>query len=401
MGDHASDSVQCETENNLCGGGKKGKGCGQIHEEHELICRNVRALTVRGVTGTRGRTFLHVMWVRPYKGTGYSAGLFDPGATGHFVTNVYARKMKFKGKDVTINVETLGGWIETRRTKLYDCMVRDKDGRIERFEAYGVDKVTSTFAPIPREKIDLWFPSLSENEKAELAARPVEADFLIGNRLASWQPDKAEKGRGEKDLFVLRSRFGITIGGSYGQGSERQEQNLCLGITEVVSHTLVTEVRDQEKCAGGKVEDSEQIFKTRVKQVEGGEKDFFQLEQMGTVVEPKCGACRCGRCPVPGSLYCFMEQKQPDLVNQLRSYNTEGKFWETEYPWKKSRETLEKNEGAAWKNLLALEKKLKTNPEWAETINGQVQDMIDRGRRESSRRKRRRAGRDTITIFRS
>ena len=28
--------------------------------------------------------------------------------------------------------------------------------------------------------------------------------------------------------------------------------------------------------------------------------DFFRSEQLGTTVEPKCGACRCGRCPLPG-----------------------------------------------------------------------------------------------------
>ena len=26
----------------------------------------------------------------------------------------------------------------------------------------------------------------------------------------------------------------------------------------------------------------------------------YKLENLGTIVEPRCGACRCGKCPIPG-----------------------------------------------------------------------------------------------------
>ena len=47
-------------------------------------------------------------------------------------------------------------------------------------------------------------------------AQPREADFLIGNHLAFLQSYKAERVKGEKN--IMRSRFGIPLGGSHGEG---------------------------------------------------------------------------------------------------------------------------------------------------------------------------------------
>ena len=115
-------------------------------------------------------------------------------------------------------------------------------------------------------------------------------------------------------------------------------------LFEVVSHIIVEERKDMELCEfGGQEvrEDEQRVMKSRVRGEEGlkrDENDFFQLDQMGTLVEPKCGGCKCGRCPVPGSVYSYREQMQLDLINWLRRYNDEKGFLETEYPWKRGRE---------------------------------------------------------------
>ena len=49
------------------------------------------------------------------------------------------------------------------------------------------------------------------------------------------------------------------------------------------------------------------------------EERFFQLEALGTVVEPRCGSCKCTKCPVPGSQYSFKDQKELDIIqNNLK-----------------------------------------------------------------------------------
>lgn len=42
---------------------------------------------------------------------------------------------------------------------------------------------------------------------------------------------------------------------------------------------------------------------------------FFKADSLGTVVEPRCGGCKCSRCPVPGSSYSFQEQKEYDIIS--------------------------------------------------------------------------------------
>ena len=386
LGDHPMDSPKCEIETNLCGSGKKGKGCGAVHKEHEMVCSKVTALLVPKVEvlvgGKKGSggTFLHAMWVKAGKKGEWSRGFFDSGGTSDFVRHDYAQKKGFRGRKVLVNVETLGGRCEVRQTLLYECHVLDRDGKKEEFEAYGEDKIVSRFEEVSLEKICEWFPHLSQSEKEELARRPQEADFLLGNCHASWQPDKAELARGESDLFIMRSRFGIALGGRPKNGCG-DVRGFCLDIKEVIGHVRVEEWGDREECSivGGEI--PQHVFVSRVneeKRLAGEENEFLRMERMGTMVEPLCGSCKCGRCPVPGSIFSFNEQKQLDLINKLREYDEKRGCWVTEYPWKGRREELAKNEEMGWKVLRQIEKKLLDNPEWGACINDQIQDMIDR-----------------------
>ena len=106
---------------------------------------------------------------------------------------------------------------------------------------------------------------------------------------------------------------------------------------------------------------------------------FFQSELLGTVVELKCGGCRCSKCPVPGSLYSFKEQKQYDKIQGLLYYDEELKCWFVEYPWNCDRNRLPRNEKKALQSLLSLERNLLKNPELGEDFCKQVDAMVERG----------------------
>ena len=106
---------------------------------------------------------------------------------------------------------------------------------------------------------------------------------------------------------------------------------------------------------------------------------FFQYEALGTVVNPSCGGCSCGKCAVPGSLYSYKEQVQLDKIESNLMYDSESKRWITPYPWKSSRSALPRNEKAAFQCLLGLEKRLKNDPNLAVEYNNQIQAMIDSG----------------------
>ncbi len=106
---------------------------------------------------------------------------------------------------------------------------------------------------------------------------------------------------------------------------------------------------------------------------------FFQAEALGTTVNPQCGGCKCGKCPVPGSKYSYAEQKAFDEIQKNLKYNAYERRWYTIYPWIVPRSTLPKNDKSAYQSLATLERKLSRNPELSKEFCGQVEDMVKRG----------------------
>ena len=64
---------------------------------------------------------------------------------------------------------------------------------------------------------------------------------------------------------------------------------------------------------------------------------------MGTTVEPKCGDCKCGKCPALGHTYSFKEEQELDLIRQGMNYDSSKESWTVEYPWIMNPENLPNN----------------------------------------------------------
>ena len=104
---------------------------------------------------------------------------------------------------------------------------------------------------------------------------------------------------------------------------------------------------------------------------------FFKSQDLGTVVVPRCGGCKCSKCPVPGSRFSFKEQTEFDIINK-NLFRKDG-VWYSEYPWSCPRSVLPRNEKIAFKNLLSLERTLGKNEELANDFCQQIDDMVARG----------------------
>ena len=74
---------------------------------------------------------------------------------------------------------------------------------------------------------------------------------------------------------------------------------------------------------------------------------FFQSEALGTAVNPQCGACKCGKCPIPGSKYSYSEQKGWDIVQKNLRYDAAECRYYTVLPWLVPRSTLPENDKIA------------------------------------------------------
>ena len=91
-----------------------------------------------------------------------------------------------------------------------------------------------------------------------------------------------------------------------------------------------------------------------VKSSIGDSEDFFRGEQLATVVNPKCGSCRCGKCPVPGSRYSYREENELKLIDENMRYNSETGSWVAKYPLLFPRDSLKGNRQVAMRSLLTI-----------------------------------------------
>ena len=85
--------------------------------------------------------------------------------------------------------------------------------------------------------------------------------------------------------------------------------------------------------------------------------DFFRTEQLGTVIEPKCGSCRCGKCPVPGSPYSFKEENELKMIQEGLRYDSDNGTWVAKYPFLFSSEHLKRSKSIAMRSMISTEKK--------------------------------------------
>ena len=51
---------------------------------------------------------------------------------------------------------------------------------------------------------------------------------------------------------------------------------------------------------------------------------FIEGEEMGTETNPRCGGCRCGKCPVRGHTYSFQERQELRIIQKNLEYDEQN-----------------------------------------------------------------------------
>ena len=106
---------------------------------------------------------------------------------------------------------------------------------------------------------------------------------------------------------------------------------------------------------------------------------FILSEEIGTAVNPLCGGCKCGKCPVPGQTFSFVEEQELQHIQSCLKYDSENGFWVASYPWTVDPRALPNNYPAAYSTLCRTEKTLARDPAWMATYQLQIEDHIARG----------------------
>ena len=109
-----------------------------------------------------------------------------------------------------------------------------------------------------------------------------------------------------------------------------------------------------------------------------GSMDFLLGEELAIEPSPKCGACKCGKCPSVGHTYSFREEQELNLIRSNLKYDEDKEHWSTTYPWILDPSQLQNNFSTAFATLKSTELTLSKDKTWAKLYAEQIQDMLDR-----------------------
>jgi hypothetical protein len=94
---------------------------------------------------------------------------------------------------------------------------------------------------------------------------------------------------------------------------------------------------------------------------------FILHDELGIKVTPRCGGCKCGKCPQVGQDLSFLEAQELKVIQDGLTYKPEEKRWYCDYPWKVSPASMISNHNQAKMMLEKTVIRLKKDPVWAET----------------------------------
>ena len=240
----------CPKKDRKCGDGKPNRGCKEDHHLHELFCLEARVFTIHCMGVKHGSdVVLSIMQVRSWRGRTKTSVFFDLGSTSNFVRETFAKILGFKGRPENLSITTLGGvTTEFVSVTVYTCFIRDVNGKVEKFEAFGMETITGAVTRIKPGLLRKIFPHLSERDLHNLK-RLDHVDVLIGMPHPSWHPERAEQARGGGDFWLYRGRFGASIGGRYPgivEGTQKSDDLFHVNHTYHVSALSKRQVTSHE-----------------------------------------------------------------------------------------------------------------------------------------------------------
>ncbi|XP_078370325.1 uncharacterized protein LOC144654092 [Oculina patagonica] len=271
------------------------------------------------------RGFVNVMW--------------DNASSLSFITNNKAKAERLHGTPLELTLVKVGADEEKISSRKYQLPLIDVQGKRILFEVYGIEKITSNIQSVNVDNISHLFSVPSDDIQ-----RPTgTVDVLIGYEYAGFHPDKEQSA---EHLLLLRNRFGRCIGGT---------------------HPSIREMTEPPKL--------DKVHQIRNVKID----DFYNVEQLGVECTPRCGGCKCGKCPPGGKDYTLKEERELQLIEGKLQFSEQENAWVTEYPWIKDPYLLPNNRRAAFGRLVSTERRLGRNPQHAKVYQQQIEDMIERG----------------------
>ena len=306
-------------------------------QQDNLVVEDVQGTTCHTLPRRQssGACLLQLMNIKA-KGNGNVTVLWDGGATVSLITFDKANELGLEGEAVNLAVTKVGGKTEEINSYRYTLPLQNRNGGYAEFVVYGIDKISTPVKAINTSSVKALFDDASLKE----IKRPIgEIHVLIGFEYAGYHPLRVNS---KDHLLLMRNQFGACLGGFH--------PNLIEEDVKVVKHAYIHFVK------GVDVE------------------DFYDAEGLGIQCTPRCGSCRCGKCPIGAKNYTIHEERELQLIEDGLIRHAD--YWEAKYPWIKEPSLIGNNYNVALSMLKSTERRLLKDRSHAETYQNQIQDMI-------------------------
>ena len=296
-------------------------------------------------------------------GTSVTATIFfDGGSNATYVSNEAAKQ--FKAKKVgsaLLEITRVGNIVSEHRANRYKIRLMKTNGEAVSILAFGMEEITSPVSSMGINVLESLFPK--RTDLSDLVRDGGRVDILLGNDYYGHHP-KIEIDRAGPHLSLMEGVFGRCV-----QGSHPVLQQL-----PVVSSLIGS------SCIEGSSMDQIPVQTSLARADMNTIEKFIQCEEMVADIQPRCGSCKCGKCPIQGHTYSFKEQQEVEMIRANLKYDQEKELWVTTYPWLIDPCVLPNNYQAVLATLRNTEKTLaKRGEEWMEKYSDQIKDMEDRG----------------------
>ena len=305
--------------------------------------------------------------------------LTDPASNSVYITHRAAKKLNArKLNKYTLEVRTTGGNEATYDTVQYEFKFRTQSGKIVEVKAFGMEKITGRLSRLDCSALAKLFP---DYDPEILQRKSTEVDVLLGSNYYGLHPKHEVCSAGD-NLSIMKSELGLCVVGSHPDLKENTQ--LDANMVDILrgAHIITTSHYSSRILFGGQHPEFDRpTIKTSsclTHRMEQNQNNFIQGEELGTQVMPRCGSCKCSKCPTVGHTYTFQEEQELEIIRQNLYYDSIQKCWITKYPWIVSPDTLPDNYSMALATLRNTENKLLKNKEAGTVYQGQIQDMIDR-----------------------
>ena len=319
-----------------------------------------------------------------YTSNGNKIGvLWDNASDTNYCTHELAKKLGLRGEPYTLHVDGIGKMKTSIETYRYILKLRSEEG-VVKVVAYGLDNITSVKDPVSAEALRVLF----KKYPVKLFERPRKCDILLSQANASLMPNKESI---NENLVLWKGPLGYVVGGSHTCLVEEAELSVKSSSTHLALSLFTTVATEQDIVVGpgdmmSTVDEDRSCFRcahTAVAQV-GELTEWFKYDQIGAACVPRCGSCRCGKCPPGGKDMTLQEEKEVAIMEDCLTHKPEGDehsaapHWDTKYPYMMNPASLPDNYASVRGVLGSTLRRLERDHKWKEVYAAQIEDLVNR-----------------------